>query len=198
MSGAKRGRPRDPRTDDAILEAGLDLFCERGVEGASIEQIAQRAGVGKLTVYRRWSSKEDLIAAAIERELRAYGSMPSNDELADQSPAQTLESMLPAAAAAAVRPRLRAMIARIAGSAVSHPELFAVYWEHYLLPRRRAAAVMLQRAQADGAIRADAGVDVLIDMMAGAVLYRLLQPDPPDAAEMRRYLEQVYRAVGLR
>ena len=57
-----RGRPRDPATDDAILRAGLALFIERGIEGASIEQIAKRAGVGKLTIYRRWPVKEDLIA----------------------------------------------------------------------------------------------------------------------------------------
>ena len=37
----------------------------------------------------------------------------------------------------------------------------------------------------------------LIDMMAGAVVYRVLQPDPPDVTEMRRYLEEVYRQIGL-
>jgi hypothetical protein len=38
---------------------------------------------------------------------------------------------------------------------------------------------------------------VLIDMMAGAVIYRVLQPDPPDVDEMRRYLGALYRQVGL-
>ena len=61
-----RGRPRDAGADRAILEAALELFVERGVEGASIEQIAKRASVGKLTVYRRWSSKEELLSQAIE------------------------------------------------------------------------------------------------------------------------------------
>ena len=60
-----RGRPRDPAVDTAILRAAFDLFIERGIDGASIEQIARRADVGKLTVYRRWSSKEDLVAQAI-------------------------------------------------------------------------------------------------------------------------------------
>lgn len=43
----------------------------------------------------------------------------------------------------------------------------------------------------------DADLDVLIDMIAGAVLYRAIQPDPLDAAEARRYLEAVYRQAGL-
>jgi AcrR family transcriptional regulator len=60
-----RGRPRDPDTDRAILHAAFDLFVERGVDGASMEQIARPAGVGKLTVYRRWS-KEERLAQAIE------------------------------------------------------------------------------------------------------------------------------------
>jgi hypothetical protein len=34
-------------------------------------------------------------------------------------------------------------------------------------------------------------------MMAGAVIYRVLQPDPPDLAEMRQYLEALYRQAGL-
>ncbi|MFC7110976.1 helix-turn-helix domain-containing protein [Nonomuraea rubra] len=66
-----RGRPRDPETDAAILRAALELFIERGVEGTSMEQIAKRAGVGKLTVYRRWSTKEDLIAQAVEQTVSA-------------------------------------------------------------------------------------------------------------------------------
>ena len=65
-SPAPRGRPREAATDRAILQAALDLFIERGVEGASIEQIAKNAGVGKPTIYRRWSGKEELIAAAME------------------------------------------------------------------------------------------------------------------------------------
>lgn len=57
-SPAPRGRPREAATDRAILQAALDLFIERGVEGASIEQIAKNAGVGKPTIYRRWSGKK--------------------------------------------------------------------------------------------------------------------------------------------
>lgn len=197
MSAAPRGRPRDPEADAAILQAGFEIFCERGVEGTSIEQIAKRAGVGKLTIYRRWTSKEELIAAAIERELEADRSLPGDQEFADQLTAEILEAMVPGAADAATRPEHRAMIARLFGSAVSHPDLFAIYWERYVLPRRQSAAAILRRAQQDGSVSVDSDLDVLLDMMAGAVLYRILQPDPPDAAEMRRYLTAVYRATGL-
>ncbi|MEQ4723160.1 TetR/AcrR family transcriptional regulator [Nonomuraea sp. B19D2] len=191
-----RGRPRDPETDTAILNAALELFVERGVEGTSIEQVAKRAGVGKLTVYRRWSSKEDLLAQAIEQWVSDEVT-PSAADVHTLPPQAIVEHILPAAAEMAASPDFRALVARIMGSAVSHPSLMAVYWRHYILPRRELAAAMLRRAQQDGTVAPDADLDVLIDMMAGAVTYRVLQPDPPDAAEMLRYLTAVYRQAGL-
>ncbi|GAA1761537.1 TetR/AcrR family transcriptional regulator [Nonomuraea bangladeshensis] len=191
-----RGRPRDPETDASILSAALELFVERGVEGTSIEQVAKRAGVGKLTVYRRWSSKEELLAQAIEQWVSTEVT-PSAADVYALPPQAIVERVLPAAAEMAASPGFRALVSRIMGSAVSHPVLMEIYWRHYVLPRRELAAAMLRRAQQDGTVALDADLDVLIDMMAGAVTYRVLQPDPPDAAEMLRYLTAVYRQAGL-
>lgn len=197
MTAARgRGRPRDPETDASILRAALELFVERGVEGASMEQIAKRAGVGKLTVYRRWSTKEELIAQAVEQSVGAELT-PSPAEVEALSPQEIIERALPAAAEMAASPAFRAMTARMMGSAASHPELMAIYWKHHILPRRELAAAMLRRAQKDGAVAADADLNVLIDMMAGAVTWRVLQPDPPDAAGMLAFLKSVYRQIGL-
>ena len=44
---------------------------------------------------------------------------------------------------------------------------------------------------------ADTDLDVAIDMMVGAITFRVLQPNPPDVDEMRRYLREVYRQTGL-
>ncbi|HET7638015.1 MAG TPA: helix-turn-helix domain-containing protein, partial [Ktedonobacteraceae bacterium] len=62
----KAGRPRSAQSHRAILEATLALFAEVGLQGLSIEAIAERAGVGKTTIYRRWSSKEDMIKDALD------------------------------------------------------------------------------------------------------------------------------------
>jgi len=60
------GRPRNARTDEAILHAVLDLLSEgQSVAAISIEAVAARAGVGKATIYRRWPNKEALIIDAI-------------------------------------------------------------------------------------------------------------------------------------
>lgn len=192
-----RGRPRDAATDLAILQAALALFIDGGVEGTSMEQIARRAGVGKPTIYRRWSSKEEVIAAAMETLVAGEVGWAEPDAIETQSPYALVEAAIDDAAAMAATAEYRALVARVFGSAVSHPELMARYWERYILPRRRLAARLLERARQEGTVAADTDVDVTIDMMVGAITYRVLQPNPPDATEMRRYLQQVYRQVGL-
>jgi AcrR family transcriptional regulator len=192
-----RGRPRAEATDRAILQAALELFIDRGIEGASMEQIAKRAGVGKPTVYRRWSSKEDLIAAAIETLVAEEVGWASADVIETESPYALVEAAIEAAAVVASSREYRALVASVYGSAVSHPALMARYWQRYILPRRHLAARLLERARENGTVAADTDLDVTIDMMVGAITYRVLQPDPPDVKEMRRYLRQVYRQVGL-
>ena len=66
----KRGRPRDPEADAKILGAACSLILERGFDTMTVDDVAAMAGVGKATVYRRWSRKEDLAVAAMEQLYR--------------------------------------------------------------------------------------------------------------------------------
>ena len=194
-----RGRPRDPRADQAILQAALELFTEHGHAGTSIEQIARRAGVGKLTVYRRWGSKDELIAAAVES---ARGEIPSpaTDELDGMSYAeisQVIADALPVSARTLAEPGYRAMLAQVFGSTVTHPGVMAAFWQNHILPRRRTAHLALSRAVEEGVLPAGTDIEALIDMTVGAVIYRLLRPEPPDAAELLVYLRAVYGQAGM-
>lgn len=67
MTDAHRGRPRDQRLDDAILEAATAVFLERGYQAASLSEIARRAGLGTPAIYRRWPSKAALAIDVFER-----------------------------------------------------------------------------------------------------------------------------------
>lgn len=196
-TSAGRGRPRDGATDQAILHAGLELFIERGVEGTSIEQIAKNAGVGKPTIYRRWANKEELIAAAMETLIVDEPRWASREAVDTESPYALVEAAIDRAAATVTTVQYRALVARVFGSAVSHPQLMSTYWQRYILPRRLLAAELINRARQLGTVADDVDVDVAIDMMVGAVTYRVLQPDPPGVDEMRRYLRAVYRQIGL-
>lgn len=83
------GRPLDPTRHTTILEATLELFGEVGWDGLTIADVAKRAKVGLSTIYRRWDSKSELVAAAIASTL------PSTNEPTDRppSPEAILEAM---------------------------------------------------------------------------------------------------------
>src|SRR4051794_7036973 len=66
VAAARRpGRRRDEAKDDAILLATRELLAERGFDGMTMDAVADRAGAGKATVYRRWPSKVQLTIDAI-------------------------------------------------------------------------------------------------------------------------------------
>src|SRR5580704_2324872 len=58
------GRPRDPRIDAAILRATADLLVEIGYSNVTMAAVAERAGTTKTALYRRWSSKAELVHEA--------------------------------------------------------------------------------------------------------------------------------------
>ncbi len=199
------GRPRNSEADVAILRAARELLVERGVAGASIEEIARRAKVSKVTVYRRWSSREALLAAAVES---SAGGLPGRThpgaDRADLDPGMSyatmtalIEEALPLAARTLVTDEYRALLAQAFGSRFTHPAIMAMYWDGHILPRRRVAIPVLQRAVAEGHLPASADVELLIDMTVGALLYRLLQPGDISPAEMLDYLRRLYRQAGL-
>lgn len=67
-----RGRPRDPEKDQLILDAATALFMERGFEASSMEAIAERAGVSKMTLYARFKDKDALFSAAVEAKCESF------------------------------------------------------------------------------------------------------------------------------
>jgi len=78
----RSGRPRDPSRDEAIFAATLAQFAEDGYAGVSIEGVAARAGVGKATIYRRYSSKAQLIVDAVRVCTGVTEELPDTGNLA--------------------------------------------------------------------------------------------------------------------
>jgi AcrR family transcriptional regulator len=66
MTSKKRGRPRREGADEAILSAARDLLDETGYAAFNVDVIAERTGIAKTTIYRRWPTKGALVAAAID------------------------------------------------------------------------------------------------------------------------------------
>lgn len=190
------GRPRDPQTDAAILDAALKLFVAHGLEGASFERIARAAGVTRATIYRRWSARDALLADAL-------GRLKENAEQDfgpwQEMPLETLIGMMVEHGPKAwVDLDARRLLARIIGSVPDAPDLMRVYWEVYLEPRRVAFNIILERACREGILPAGTDVDVFQDMFSGAMIYELLmKPDEGSEEALRAYFVRLLRQLGM-
>lgn len=202
---SRTGRPRSTAADAAILRAARELLVERGVVGASIEEIARRAGVSKVTVYRRWSSREALLAAAVESSAEGMpGRTHPGADLTELDPGMSyarmsalIEDVLPQAARILAAPGYRALLTQALGSRFTHPGVMAAFWDNHVLPRRRVMLPVLRRAVAEGHLPPGTDVEALLDMTVGALVYRLVQPGDITPEEMLDHLRRVYRQAGL-
>ena len=194
--GNAAGRPRSPVVDQAILRAALELFIEHGVAGASIEKIARRAGVGKTSIYRRWSSRETLLAQAIEVFRNATG---YTTDLLDRTPPRDIVKLLIDVCEIIARPEIRKLMARLIGSVADYPMLLEVYRETYYLPRRLAFIRALESVQTAGLLARNIDLETLADMLSGALMYHLLMPpvgeDP--VGELRDHMIRLLRQTGF-
>jgi AcrR family transcriptional regulator len=154
-----------------MLQATLALLAEVGFEAMSIEVIATRAGIGKTTIYRRYTSKEELVADAIE-SIREEVSIPDTGSLWGD-----INALIENAAQTVLSPLGRQATAMIVGSAASNHKFAHIYWEKHLKPRREAFAVVIERAKARHEVEASLDAGLVFDAISAVMLYaRLFQP----------------------
>lgn len=104
-----RHRVARERSREAIVNAAIEVFAERGAAGASIAEITRRAGVAQGLVNYHFGDKEHLISAVIDRWYEALFAIPSVDGTADERLAGIIDGAL--AAAGFVLPLQRAVFA---------------------------------------------------------------------------------------
>jgi AcrR family transcriptional regulator len=160
-----------------------------------MEEIAERARVARTTLYRRWSSKEELIAQAIA-ETRGD---PEQRAISNRVPLKELPRVLTDALSEMfTRPEFRKVAARLIGSVPANPKLMETYWSNYLAPRRRVIGSLLEQARNEGLVRHDADPELLMDLISGAIIHHtLMRPGRRRSEEMRTYLLSVLRELGL-
>ena len=76
---ARRGRPRSPEVDAAILDAALRLLAAEGYARMTVDGVAAEAGVSKAAIYLRYRSKADLATAALARLRESGRPEPTGD-----------------------------------------------------------------------------------------------------------------------
>ena len=156
----KPGRPRDHRLDEAIVSATIELLGERGYNGLTLAGVAERAGTTTPAIYRRWSSKADLVLAAVFRSEGEHVVADTGDLDADirSMVRWSLEKFASPAGRAAIA-GLMGDPARSAGDGSS--ELATAWWR---------TGDRLAKAVERGEVRADIDTDGLILQLAGPAM----------------------------
>jgi AcrR family transcriptional regulator len=182
--GNGRGRPRNPSPDQAIFNAAAELIAERGHDGFSMAAVAERAGVAKAIVYRRWPTRSHLILDTLTAFMRV-AILDSGDLRAD------LVSFACTLAAGMRAPAARKLVAELTLASAQRPELAEAFSRLYT-QRRATALATLHRAQAAGELRAGVDADMLIDQLSGALHYRmLLRGEGPSDAYAERLVDAI-------
>lgn len=165
----RRGRPRNEGLRQTILRAAAELLEERGVDGVTIEAIASRAGVGKQTIYRRWSTRAAVLVEAFLSQDDAPIAVPDAGSLR-----RDLAALATTVAATAGNESLRRSVAGLVAASHVDAEVGRLFRERFVAPVRAVAREILQRAMDRGELHPDVDLEVVIDELVGAIWYRAL------------------------
>lgn len=187
-----RGRPRSDAARLAILRAARELIEESGPTALTMEGIAARAGVGKPTIYRWWPDRHSVaMAALMENESvppSPRGGRSSLDSLRRQ--VRKVVSLF----ATSIGRNVATMIA----SADHDSELSRAFRNHFVMARREEGRALLLQAIGKGEIRRDANVEIVLDMLYGALFFRLLMGHAAlDGALTNQLLEEALRGLHV-
>ena len=170
----KRGRPRSRLTDRAILKAAAEIVIASGLAEMTIEGVAERAGVGKASIYRRWPSKGALAFEAVVDAILAAEPTPDTGSL-DGDLAGVAKSWVRLSNARRGGRTLAHFIAEIQ----SDPDLAVAWRERFVNRIRRERRPIIERAIARGEVPAGSDPELIMDLLYGPLYHRYLNGHLP-------------------
>jgi len=180
-----RGRQLDASRDAALRDAALELLAEIGYDRLTIDAVAARAKASKMTIYRRWSGKAELVADAIG-SLRKPGDLPDTGSLRGD-----LEAMARRSDSPDVRFDAQLVLGLVTALA-RDPELRQIVREEFLGRGGVRLRQVFERAVARGEIPPGRNLDLLVSVFPALAIHHLLifgeLPDASFAAQVMNEL----------
>jgi AcrR family transcriptional regulator len=161
-----RGRPRSEDMDLVILESVLDTIAEDGITKVTMEGIAQRAGVSKASLYRRFPTKADMANAAIERMRQESPIIPSQG-----SAYERLLFLMEATRMGIQGSRYGRIMLAVISHGHDRPELAQLVYDRILLPRRMRIREIVEQGIQNGEFPNTINIDVAMPTLIGPMLY---------------------------
>jgi len=184
------GRPRSEEARLAILSASLKVLAKTGFSDFTIEEVAERAAVGKATVYRWWPDKAALVADAFANSTVSKLHFPDTGSIYTDLSQQMRQLIR------VFRSRRGRIVAAILAAGQSEREVLTAFRDRFMMPRRQEAYVTVDRAIARGELRRNIDRDLLLDSLYGPVYMRfLIQHDPLTPEFVDHLCEMVLRGA---
>ncbi len=173
--GTARPGGRTSRVRAAVMEAALVVLAQNGYAGLTIERIAERSGVNKTTIYRRWQTKETVLAAALDELASQEFPIPASGSIDEDLRAfgRALVDFLTSDA-----PALAGIVRALFSDAGQEP-LIADLKRAFFASRYEGAAAMVEAAIARGELPADVDVREFVGLIAAPIYYRKLVTEEP-------------------
>lgn len=162
------GRPRSEQARLAILRSTLKALAENGFSDLTIEGVAERASVGKATVYRWWPDKGALIADAFAASTVRKLHFPDTGSV-DTDMSQQMRQLVKIFSS-----RRGRIVSAILAAGQSDRDLIAAFRDRFMMPRRLEAYATLQRGILRGELRKNLDLDLLLDSLYGPIYMRFL------------------------
>lgn len=174
--GTDAPRRRGQALTRQLLDATLDIAADAGYRGLTIEAVAQRAGVGKHTIYRRWPGIVELLLDALNQVWVSDLDYHSTGEIRADLREQFLRSSR-ALSSPPIGPIYRAVIAEAQADAALRTTLH----ERFLATVEQRTLERVLLAQRNGELIPDVDLTIPAELLAGALYYRwLLTARPVD------------------
>jgi AcrR family transcriptional regulator len=161
-------RPRSARAHEQVLEAALELFAERGIDGASMDAIAEASGVSKATIYKHWPDKDSL---CLEAMARANGL----DEEPPVIPADDIRAAM--VILLSHRPkrldveRQKRLMPHFMAYAARNPGFGMTWRARVLEPPQKRLRPLLKRGIEEGIFPEDLDYDLAFALLLGPLMY---------------------------
>ena len=183
-----RGRPRTEGTRVAVVQALIALVAEQGFAKTSMDEVADRAGVSKATIYRRWPSKHALIVDA-HRALFDATDAPDTGTLRGD-----LLALLDRVADVMEQPAVIGMMQASVGEMMTNAEVAEVFRAQVMEPRLELIHAVFARADKRGDLRPGVDWRVMAYALIGSNVFRVsIMGEPPDREANRRLVEMIVR-----
>jgi AcrR family transcriptional regulator len=168
-----RGRQRSSESEEAILTATLQLLKEKPLREITIEAIARKAGVGKMTIYKWWPSKVYVALDAFRKTINKMIVAPDTGDT-ERDLAELLRSSMSSYSTATGR-----IFGQFLAEAQTDPDFAALFRERFMKPRREATREILNRAVQRGEIDPMLDQETIMDMIFGPMVFRLMAGHGP-------------------